>query len=77
MSITGNETQQQVASEPPALEHTVGQLEERFGPRLAEAREQLEVVNKRVTGFIRENPGTALLCAVGVGYLIGKLVSRK
>lgn len=69
--------QHQVESEAPPLGDTVRDLEERFGPRIEEAKEQLQRVNVRVTGFIRENPGTALLCAVGIGYLIGKLASRK
>ena len=59
------------------LEDAARDLEQRFGPKIAEAREQLQAVNVRVTGFIRQHPGAALLCAQGAGYLNGKLASRK
>jgi hypothetical protein len=61
----------------PYLGDAVRDLEDRFAPRIEEAKEQLNLVNIRVQGFIRQNPGTSLLCAVGLGYLIGKLASRK
>ena len=51
--------------------------EDRFAPRIEEAKEQLSAVNTKLKGFIRENPGTSLLAAVGIGYLIGKLASRR
>ena len=52
-------------------------LDERLAPRIAEAKAELVRLNGRVTGFIRENPALSLLCAVGVGFVIGKLASRK
>lgn len=63
--------------EAPYLGDAVRDLEDRFAPRIEEAKEQFNLVNTRVKGFIKENPGTSLLCALGVGYLIGKLASRK
>jgi ElaB/YqjD/DUF883 family membrane-anchored ribosome-binding protein len=30
-----------------------------------------------VKGFIRENPGTCLLGALAVGFVVGRLASRK
>jgi ElaB/YqjD/DUF883 family membrane-anchored ribosome-binding protein len=67
-----------VASETlSSLESSARDLEDRFAPKFEEAKEQLALVNNRVKGFIRENPGTSLLCALGIGYLIGKLASRK
>jgi ElaB/YqjD/DUF883 family membrane-anchored ribosome-binding protein len=78
MSIDENEAQQsQPETGAPYLGDAVRDLEERFAPRIEEAKEQFNQLNVRVKGFIRENPGTTLLCAVGVGYLIGKLASRK
>jgi ElaB/YqjD/DUF883 family membrane-anchored ribosome-binding protein len=31
---------------------------------------------ERVEGFVRERPGTAILCALGAGFLIGRLIRR-
>lgn len=67
----------QAADDVPTLGDTMRELEEKLAPRLEEAKEQLELLNVRVKGFIRRNPGTSLLCAIGVGYLIGRLASRK
>ena len=69
--------QQKQQEQAPYLGDAVRDLEARFAPRIEEAKEQLNLVNVRVKGFIRQNPGTTLLCALGVGYLIGKLASRK
>ena len=63
--------------EVPHIGETIRDLEERFAPKIEEAKEQLSQVNVRLKGFIRENPGTTLLCAAGLGYLIGRLASRK
>lgn len=76
MSIEETEPQK-TDHEAPYLGDAVRDLEERFAPRIEEAREQLSLANVRVKGFIRQNPGTTLLCAAGVGYLIGRLASRK
>jgi len=64
-------------TEAPYIGQTMRDLEERLSPKIEEAKEQLAQVNTRLKGFIRENPGTTLLCAVGVGYVIGKLASRR
>jgi hypothetical protein len=52
------------------------ELRARYGPELHEARENLSELNERVTGFIRKNPGTCLLGALALGFLIGKVASR-
>lgn len=69
--------------EEAAVEQSVPlteQLEERYHEledRVAEVRERLDVANDRAVSFIQENPGLAILGAVGVGYLIGRLASRR
>lgn len=63
--------------EGEAPQQTLRDLEERFAPKIEEAKQQLGAINERVKGFIRENPGTSLLAAAGLGYLIGKLASRR
>ena len=64
-------------AEPAYLGQAVRDFEERLAPRLEEARAQFDQLNGRVKTYIRANPGTSLLCALGVGYLIGKLASRR
>lgn len=41
------------------------------------AREALYDANRQAVTFIRENPGLAILGAFGVGYVVGKLASRR
>lgn len=50
---------------------------ERLGPRLKEAQAQLATINQKVQAFVKENPGTSLLGALALGYVVGKLVSKK
>jgi ElaB/YqjD/DUF883 family membrane-anchored ribosome-binding protein len=41
---------------------------------LDELRERFAEMNERVMGFVRERPGTAILIALGAGYLIGRVL---
>lgn len=52
-------------------------LEDRLGPKLEEAKARLENINEKTKSFIRENPGASLLGAAALGFLVGRLVSRK
>ncbi|MBL9038457.1 MAG: hypothetical protein JNG84_08095 [Archangium sp.] len=60
-----------------ADETPLKELQERLAPKLEEAQQQLSTLNERVKTFIRENPGTTLLGAAAVGYLLGRWASRK
>jgi len=51
-------------------------LQENMIPQLEEARRNLEDMNTRVVSFVRANPGTCLLGAVAVGFIVGRLASR-
>ncbi len=51
-------------------------LTDRFAPQLAQAQEQLEEVNERAKSFVKNNPGTVLLGAATLGFLIGRWASR-
>lgn len=62
-------------SSPP--QPSLQDLQERLAPQLQQAQEQLMEVNERVKDFIRKNPGTTLLGAAAVGFLIGKWASRR
>ncbi len=50
---------------------------ERLGPKIEEAQDQLVAINERVKLFVKENPGTTLLGAAALGFLIGRLASRR
>lgn len=53
------------------------EMQQRIGPQIDEARQTFSDLNTRVTGFIRERPGTALLGALAFGFLVGKIASRR
>lgn len=42
--------------------------------QLEQLRMQAGEINERIVGFIRERPGTAILIAVGAGFLIGRML---
>ncbi len=52
-------------------------LQERLAPQIEQATEKLAEVNEQVKDFIRKNPGTTLLGAVAVGFLVGRWASRR
>ena len=54
----------------------VQDLQSKIGPQIEEARQNLEQMNERATAFIRQNPGTCLLGAIALGFLVGRLASR-
>ena len=62
---------------PQPMGDTAKEIQQRFAPQIEQAKQRLTDINNQVTGFIKKNPGTCLLGAVAVGYLIGKLASRR
>jgi ElaB/YqjD/DUF883 family membrane-anchored ribosome-binding protein len=68
---------QQEAPRSSAPEPNFQDLQDRLGPQLQQAQEQLMEFNERAKDFIRKNPGTTLLGAAAIGFLIGKWASRK
>ena len=61
----------------PAQPDPIADLQERLAPQIEEAAAQLNEVNERVKTFIRANPGTTLLGAAAIGFLVGKWASRR
>lgn len=61
----------------PELPEQLKELQERFAPQLEGAMEQVTEVNEQVKSFIRKNPGTVLLGAAAVGFLIGRWAARR
>ncbi len=62
---------------PQHLQDRARALQENVLPQLDEARRNLVDMNTRVVAFIRANPGTCLIGAVAVGFLVGRLASRR
>ena len=60
-----------------SVNETIAQLQERVGPQIEQAKEQLEVWNQQAMKVMRERPGTCLIAAIGAGFLIGRIVSRR
>ncbi len=53
------------------------QIEERIEQTVAAAREQVEQAIETAAQFIRERPVLSVAGAVAIGYLVGKLASRR
>jgi ElaB/YqjD/DUF883 family membrane-anchored ribosome-binding protein len=64
-------------SPPQAEADPLRDLQERLGPQLEQAQAQLQEVNERVKDFIKKNPGSTLLGAAAIGFLVGKWASRR
>lgn len=62
---------------PQQMQDRAREIQERIIPQIDEARRNLVDLNTRVVSFIRANPGTCLLGAVAVGFLVGKIASRR
>jgi len=66
------------ANQPEAAEEDpMKAFQDRLAPKLKDAEAQLRGVNEKVKSFIVENPGTCLLGALAVGFVVGRLASRK
>ncbi|MCI0574431.1 MAG: hypothetical protein L0Y66_27170 [Myxococcaceae bacterium] len=62
---------------PQVLQDRARELQDRVLPHLDEARRNLSDFNHRALRFIRENPGTCLLGAVALGFIVGRIASRR
>ncbi|MBL8954080.1 MAG: hypothetical protein JNK82_25110 [Myxococcaceae bacterium] len=52
-------------------------FQERLGPKLKDAEAQVMELNEKVKSFIRQNPGTCLMGALALGFVVGRLASRR
>ena len=60
-----------------ARDQAVREARERLGPKFAEAEKRLLKVNDQVQDFVRQNPGTCLLGAAALGFLVGRWAARR
>jgi hypothetical protein len=59
------------------LQERARDLQDRVAPQIDRARSDLADLNRRLAGFIRENPGTCLLGALALGFIVGKIAARR
>ena len=58
---------------PQQMADRARQLQDRVVPQIDEARQNLVELNNRAVAFIKANPGTCLLGAVAVGFLVREI----
>jgi hypothetical protein len=58
------------------IEATARELGDRVRPQLEDAKRRLSSLNDKAVDFIKENPGTCLVGALALGYIIGKIARR-
>jgi hypothetical protein len=49
-------------------------LRQQAAEEMDQLRERVEALGDRVVGFIRQRPGTAILIALGCGFLVGRIL---
>ena len=54
----------------------IERAQERISHELKRARDEMTTMDRRARKLVAERPVTSLLVAVGVGYLVGRIVSR-
>jgi len=59
------------------IEETAREIGARVRPQIEEARKRVSSMNDSAIAYIKENPGKCVVGAIAVGYLIGKLASRR
>jgi len=57
-------------------EEAMESVEDRIQTGVARVREGLSTVDEKARTFIATRPVTALVCALGLGYVIGRVISR-
>jgi ElaB/YqjD/DUF883 family membrane-anchored ribosome-binding protein len=54
----------------------MNEMKEAAAAKLEDVREWSADALERLESFVRERPGTAILAALGAGYLIGRIIRR-
>lgn len=56
---------------------SVNDLNERVRPKIEDAKHNIGRIGGRITSFIQEHPGTCLLGAIALGYLVSRVARRQ
>ncbi len=59
-----------------AADPTLGDAESQVAPKLQEALDNLNRLNERALALIRERPITAVVGAMALGFIVGKIAAR-
>jgi ElaB/YqjD/DUF883 family membrane-anchored ribosome-binding protein len=61
------------------MEHTMNEkdINVKVSDQLADIEDRLKEIKDRTTDFVQKHPLTAVAIAVGVGYVIAKLISGR
>lgn len=59
------------------IEETAREIGARVRPQIEEARRRMSSLNESAVAYIKANPGKCLVGAIAVGFLVGKLASRR
>jgi ElaB/YqjD/DUF883 family membrane-anchored ribosome-binding protein len=58
------------------LSEKAREIQNRVAPQLDEARRELDSLNDKVAGFIKQRPLASLAIALAAGFLVGRIASR-
>ncbi|HEX4802646.1 MAG TPA: hypothetical protein VFV14_03990 [Myxococcaceae bacterium] len=59
------------------LQEKAREIQERLAPQIEEAKRGLSDLNTRIKSFVRERPGVCLLGALALGFVVGRIASRR
>ncbi|HVY61794.1 MAG TPA: hypothetical protein VHF22_09085 [Planctomycetota bacterium] len=62
---------------PRNIQETTHDLTNRIAPQIDAVRERLDGFTERAATYIRRNPTQSLVGAIVVGYLLGRIISRR
>jgi ElaB/YqjD/DUF883 family membrane-anchored ribosome-binding protein len=63
--------------QPEEATHGAAEIDERLEAEVEALKYTLGAWNQKALRLMRDYPGTSLLVAVGAGFLIGRLASRR
>jgi len=59
------------------LENKADELKSEVVPQIEDAAKRLGDLNSRIVAFVREHPGSCLLGALALGFIVGKIAARR
>jgi ElaB/YqjD/DUF883 family membrane-anchored ribosome-binding protein len=75
-AVRKNKTEERAMEMTDQIEATAREIGDRVRPQIEDAKRRLTSLNDKAIDYIKENPGTCLVGAVALGFLIGKIARR-